>query len=290
MRRRTTSQSEIVGGSLGMEPVEARQPRLEGEGAWRIRREPERDHLTRRAREALTSEGRPADPVRHCRDARRQVERASIFLADVAVREGDVQIAERLIRLRERAHHPLRELVSVHVAALGDRAADIGEYVLRLRVVPVSRRARPQRVVVQLQVLLDDLAEDHRAEASVADREGLHPLAGGAVVPELERRRVVAVGGEAQRPSCLRGEHRQRLHESPPREGEDPGFAAHAAVYDAGVDARDERRSRSRPAIRSVRNVRTTATATSSIRFLLTSMYSPSWPGTGVPVRGIAER
>jgi hypothetical protein len=168
-----------------------------------------------------SAESLSADLVRHRRDAGRQIERASILLADVAVREGDVQIAERLIGLRERPHHALRELVGVHVAAFGDGAANIGQDVLRLRVVPVCRRARPERVVVQLQVLLDDLAEDHRAEASVADRESLHPVAGGTVVPELERRSVGAAGGEAQGPSRLRGEHRQRLHESPPRERED---------------------------------------------------------------------
>ena len=105
---------------------------------------------------------------------------------DVTMLEGEIQVAERLVRLRVGPLHSTRGAIGLDVLLLGDEAPHLGEHLRRLRVVPVARPARPERVLVELQPLPLDAAEHHGAEPSVADGERLHPLLRGSSVPERE--------------------------------------------------------------------------------------------------------
>src|ERR1019366_7779682 len=58
-----------------------------------------------------------------------------------------------------------------------------------VRVVRIIRAAGPKRVLVQLQMLALDAAEDHRAQPAVADGQSLRPFHGGVGVKQRERRR-----------------------------------------------------------------------------------------------------
>ena len=53
--------------------------------------------------------------------------------------------------------------------------------------IPIARGAGPERVFVELQPFGRHAAEDHRAQASVADGKSVAPEVGGLVVPEDER-------------------------------------------------------------------------------------------------------
>ncbi len=164
-----------------------REPRAERQEAGTIGREAQRDDLIRMAGDRFAGVGDAADRILHRRDARAEIQRAAIAAADVAVREGDVEIAERQIRLRVGAERLLRERVGFDVLARGDQAAQFRQDLLRLRVVPILRAARPERVFVQLEAFAADAAEDHGAEAAVADRKCFHPARCGTPIPERQR-------------------------------------------------------------------------------------------------------
>ena len=51
----------------------------------------------------------------------------------------------------------------------------------------VVRLARPDGALVELDALVVDAAEDHRAQPAVADGQGFHPQIRGLAVPEGER-------------------------------------------------------------------------------------------------------
>ena len=118
-----------------------------------------------------------ADLVAHRGHGVAEVQLAPVVAPEVAVLEGEPDVAERQVGLGERAHQPLGGGVGGGVVAGQRQAADLGERGLRVRPVPVAGAAGPQRVVVDLQALDADVAEDHRAEAAVADRQRLDPLA-----------------------------------------------------------------------------------------------------------------
>src|SRR5437868_459197 len=71
-----------------------------------------------------------------------------------------------------------------HSLGLGDlsreqQAPDLGHGLARGRIHTIAALARPDGVLVQLNMLVGDLAEHHGAEAAVADRHRLHPLLRG---------------------------------------------------------------------------------------------------------------
>ena len=133
------------------------------------------DHL------ACVADVADAIPDRRHRVAEPQL--APVVASEVAVLEREPEIAERQVGLREGAHQAVRGLVGGRVVAGQREAPHFGEGGLGTRCVPAARPARPQRVVVDLQPLDPDVAEDHGAEASVADRQRLDPLRRGASVP-----------------------------------------------------------------------------------------------------------
>ena len=95
--------------------------------------------------------------------------------------EGQAEIAERLIRLEpEGAAHRmlLGHRIGLDGQAREQQAAHFGKMFQGIRVVRFTRPAHPQRVLVELDALGDDVAEHHRAKAAVAERQGLVPFAG----------------------------------------------------------------------------------------------------------------
>ena len=171
-----------VRGGLDGRALRRLHPRREGDLPGTAGGQPHDDDLVGRAREHFARERHAAAGVGHVRRCRRQIEIAAIVLDRIDVGERQRQIADRLIRhLRERLRHHLRadELRRLGVLALGEQTPDLGQRVFRVRIHRIVRPARPQRVFVQLQPLVHDAAEDHRAETAVADRQRAHPLGGG---------------------------------------------------------------------------------------------------------------
>ena len=144
--------------------------------------QPHDDDLVGRAREHLARERHATAGVGDVSRCRRQIEIAPVVLDRIDFREGQREIADRLVRhLRERLRHHLRfdELRRLWVLALGKQAPHFGKRVFRVGIHRIVGPARPQRVLVQLQPLVDDPAEDHRAETAVAHRKRTHPLGRG---------------------------------------------------------------------------------------------------------------
>ncbi len=89
------------------------------------------------------------------------------------------------IRLVVRPLHLLADGVGADVILLFQhQPAHFGQMALGVRIVPIARRARPQRVFIQLQPLRLHAAEDHGAQAAVADGQRVGPHDGGLFVPE----------------------------------------------------------------------------------------------------------
>ena len=148
-------------------------PRLERDVAGAAGRQPHDDDLVGRAREHLARERHATGGVGHVSRSGGEVEIAPVVLYGIDLRKSQREIADRLVRhLRERLRHHFRvdELRRVAVLALREQAPDIGKRIFRVGVHRIVRPARPQRVLVQLQPLVDDAAEDHRAETAVAHR------------------------------------------------------------------------------------------------------------------------
>jgi hypothetical protein len=155
-------------------------------------------------RKGLARERDAADAVGGARNGFVHAQLAPIIdgLAAVVV-ERDVEVAER----RVRAERPLVALPFADLGAVGQRLrlgvpagkeqlADLRERFERRGVVGILRAAGPEAVDVELQPLVRDAAEDHRADAAVPDRQRLLPLRRGLVVPERELRRSVGGGVE----------------------------------------------------------------------------------------------
>ena len=137
-----------------------------------------------------------ADLVAHAGHGVAEVQLAPVVASEVAVLEREPDVAERQVGLGEGAHESARGLVGGRVVAGQREATHVGEGRLRAGRVPAARSARPQRVVVDLEPLDADVAEHHRAKASVADRQCLDPLRRGASVPQGRRRPRAAGAGE----------------------------------------------------------------------------------------------
>ena len=86
------------------------------------------------------------------------------------------EIPERNVRLRERPLEAFRELIGLAVATRANRFAQGLEGSASTRGRRVLRRPGPERVFVQLEKLAQPTAEDHGAEAAVADRKRLDPF------------------------------------------------------------------------------------------------------------------
>lgn len=103
--------------------------------------------------------------------------------------------------------HAVDGLVERELAAVGrglPRPAEVEQQIAEGLVgTHLDLIAGPQRLFVELDVFLGDTAVDHRAEGTVADRQGFVPIGGGLVVPERLGRSAEAQGG---------GEGQEELH------------------------------------------------------------------------------
>ena len=197
-------------------------PRLERDLSRTAGGQPHDDDLVGRAREHLARERHAAAGEGHVGRCRRQIEIASVVLDRIDLWKRQREIADRLVRhLRERLRHHLRvdELRRLGVLALGEQAPDFGQRVFRVRIHRIVRPARPQRVLVQLQPLVDDAAEHHRAEPAVANWKGANPLGGAglATLPRRIQRQQRMIGGRRAIPEAERRRGRRRFAGQPRR-------------------------------------------------------------------------
>ena len=118
------------------------------------------DHAVRVGGERCAGEFDPADPVACGGDGVPEVEFAAVSGGGFAFhREAKENIAERLVV----AHRSIADVVPVDLL----RRVDAG----------------PQRLLVELDALGGDTAEDHGTHPAIADGECLEPVAGGFVIP-----------------------------------------------------------------------------------------------------------
>jgi hypothetical protein len=116
--------------------------------------------------------------------------------------EVEVEVAEGLIArhaLRDGEHVCLRELFRFRDLAGEEEFADAGDGLGGFGVVAVEAGlAVPDGLLIELDALKRRVAEDHGAEAAVADREGVRPLGGGlGEVEQVRSLGVVYLRGEA---------------------------------------------------------------------------------------------
>ena len=181
-------------------------------------------------------EGRIADPIAHGGRGGFEVERPAIAGGARRFGKGQPQIAERLVRLLpDRDAHELlhadrfrlllpgaRRLpllpgclrlafllqaagFEFELAALVEQLTQLREKLHRPFMLILVRLARPERALVELQVLVGEPAEHHRPQPPIAQGQRLHPARRRLVIPELQapvRQRAVG-NGESQA-----GEHR----------------------------------------------------------------------------------
>ena len=183
-------------GALGLRGVAqlAAEPGRERDLPGAVRAHAEDDDLVGEAREHLAGVERAVGPERRGGDRAVEVELAAVALDLSANVEVQEQVPERLVGLVVRPLHLLRESVGLGVASREDGLAHLREPALRVGVVPVRRPARPQRVLVEGQPLLERVPEHHRPEPAVPDRQRLDPGGRGLLVPEAQRR----LGGECR--------------------------------------------------------------------------------------------
>ena len=137
------------------------------------------------------------DAVAQTGHRRVDVELETVVGRRAFVLERHPEIAQRLIGLEpERLPHRvfLGNRVGLHGHAGEQQAANFREVLQRVGVVRVARSAHPQRVLVQLNPLGGDVAEHHRTEAAVAERQRLVPFAGRMRIEEDAGRCVLGRG------------------------------------------------------------------------------------------------
>lgn len=120
--------------------------------------------------------------------------------------EEEVEVGEALILLLlDGVAHEVsaEQFVGFEVLSFKDQALDFGEDIVAAFDDGGVGAAGPVGVFVELESLFVDTAEDHGAEASVADGEGFVPFTGGGVEPDGVGRISVFFGGCG----CCEGEH-----------------------------------------------------------------------------------
>ena len=136
------------------------------------------------------------------------------FAAIVRYRAGvnaiHMQAADRLVCLGKQALHLATELVGqVIVLLFQDCPAHCGQIILRIEIITVDRKARPECVFIQLQRFFRGIggngtrrmiglrvlginwvdcasAKDHRSQTPVADGQSVNPLGCRSGVPQLQ--------------------------------------------------------------------------------------------------------
>ena len=148
------------------------------------------DNLVRCTGEDLASEVRISNAIRRCRQARRQVQFATVVVRIVMPVEADTKVAQRLVlHLLDRvAEHSLaEEVVCLEVLPGEDQSADLGQRPVLNVPRLVVRPARPDGFLVELDAFLGHRPEDHRPDPPIPDRQGVVPRLGRLAVPQYRR-------------------------------------------------------------------------------------------------------
>ncbi len=172
-------------------------PQRRGESASEVQRAPRglelhHDGLRRVACESGSLDQHVAGGVDRVGDGLVQVETPLVAHQRTLALELDQQIAQRKVRLGVGSLKPTRQVVHFGPTPGKQRVPHQGQGGFGRRVRAVDGAARPERVFVELEPLLLQTPEDHRSQATVADRQGFLPRSGGLVVPEQ-------VGGDGGR-------------------------------------------------------------------------------------------
>ena len=167
--------------------VGARERRVEGELARLRARDAHGDHPVGIAREDLPREARVVGRVADAGDRLVDVELAAVAGGLQMVGEGEVEVAEGLVELlaQRLAHHVLRgEALGLALLAFEEELAHLGQILGGALVLIVLGLASPEGVLVELDALDVDAAEDHGAHPPVAHGQRLDPLACRPAVPQ----------------------------------------------------------------------------------------------------------
>ncbi len=129
--------------------------------------------------------GHVSDAVAHADAGVVQEQLALVVGGFFGVLHGEPQVAQRLVGLGERPLEPLGELLGGgeidlfqdQTSDLCQRAAAIGDH-------GVTGPARPEGVLVELDLLLAHAAIHQRAQSAVTEWKGLLPLQGGLAIPQ----------------------------------------------------------------------------------------------------------
>ena len=159
------------------------QPDRKARRAGPVAGQPEDDRVVGRRSEGLADERHIANLVRGVDHGGVQIQRAPIAGDLAGMLELDAQVGHRLIALGERPLHLLAERIGQQVVAVEDRLAHLRQMVDGVRVVAIPGKARPERLLVQLEALGRRAAEHHRAQPAIADGQRLDPMPGLAGIP-----------------------------------------------------------------------------------------------------------
>src|SRR4051812_2858450 len=107
----------------------------------------------------------------------------------------------------------LHELGGVGFFAVKDQLPDLWQRVKRARANVIVRLAGPERVLVELDPLVNDPTHHHRAQPAVADGQAVNPLASGLSEPDLQIVRFFGSkrGMNAKAPRCQENESKEKL-------------------------------------------------------------------------------
>ena len=176
--------------------------------ARRARFQADNQHLVRCRDERLARKrGRP-DAIGGAANGRVQIKLVTIVLcAGVAV-EGDPQLAQRLVALRERALQLFGSFIAREVVLLlENQPAHFCERARLGRRVALGGVPRPQRVFVEVDSFALHAARHHGAQPPVAERQRIGPARSRMPVPNLQLGRGGRAGGRRKR---LEGRRQRR--------------------------------------------------------------------------------
>ncbi len=163
---------------------------LECELAGLVGLEADDQHLVGEATEDLAAIVHAFQPVPDRSDGPIQIQHALVVLDPIVAGEPELEVHEGLVgKLVQRDAHEVlcRQGFGRMLLPIEEQAADLGEVGHGPLVSIVVRCAGPDRILVDLQSLLGRSAEDHCAQAAIADWQGLIPGPGGRIVAQAQR-------------------------------------------------------------------------------------------------------
>ncbi len=188
----------------------------EGNAVRLVGRHPDHDDLIDWTREDFPLVQDTAHFVRDRHERLVQIELTPVLRHIGVIWERQQQISERRILhlLDGHAHHRSAEQhVGLHIFPSEDEAADLGQRLWPSRSTGIVWSSGPKRFLVELNSFLVGLAENHRCETTIADRESFRPLLGRLAIPQNKFRVPVGSGARGAALQLRRAEgheHKQR--------------------------------------------------------------------------------